>query len=51
MHVFQGLSDAEVSLPGPLGTRLEPEPGQDGQLLHAELRGLSPGSVEAGPES
>lgn len=50
MHIFQGLSNADASLPGPLGTRLESEQ-VDIQLLHAELQGLSPGSVEAGPES
>lgn len=51
MHIFQNLSNAEVSLPRPLGTRLESEQVHDIQLLHAELQELSPGSVEAGPES
>lgn len=51
MHIFQGPSKAEVSLPGTLGTRLEFEQVQNTQQLHAESQELPPGSVQPGPES
>lgn len=35
LHIFQGLSKADVSLPGTLGTRLEFEQVQSTRLLHA----------------
>lgn len=51
IHTPQGLSKAEVSLPGTPGTHLKSEQVQDVQLLHAKSKELAPGSVEAGPES
>lgn len=38
LHIFQGLSKADVSLPGTLGTHLEFKQVQSTQLLHAALQ-------------